>query len=164
MSKRVATIGVRSSCLASIFVVFAWLIGMRLDRVKIVNGIVLEAYDGSVNIFTPNGMDMMRNYAMSGHPPPFPPAHSLCKFPGFTFWKWNASLRYLIAPGWSVRASLLYLVVPPVVLMIAFVRKGTQTPTQSQKCDVCEYDLTGNVSGVCPECGTRIKPARTLTH
>jgi hypothetical protein len=23
-------------------------------------------------------------------------------------------------------------------------------------CPICEYDLTGNVSGICPECGTRI--------
>lgn len=27
---------------------------------------------------------------------------------------------------------------------------------QSQKCRCCEYDLTGNSSGVCPECGTPI--------
>jgi hypothetical protein len=26
-------------------------------------------------------------------------------------------------------------------------------------CIVCEYDLTGNVSGVCPECGTAVRPA-----
>jgi len=23
-------------------------------------------------------------------------------------------------------------------------------------CAACDYDLTGNVSGVCPECGTRV--------
>ncbi len=26
-------------------------------------------------------------------------------------------------------------------------------------CRTCEYNLTGNVSGVCPECGTEIKPS-----
>ena len=25
-------------------------------------------------------------------------------------------------------------------------------------CKACEYDLTGNVSGVCPECGTAVSP------
>jgi hypothetical protein len=28
-------------------------------------------------------------------------------------------------------------------------------------CEHCGYDLTGNVSGVCPECGKSIHPART---
>ena len=27
-------------------------------------------------------------------------------------------------------------------------------------CNVCEYDLTGNVSGVCPECGTSLTPEK----
>ncbi len=27
------------------------------------------------------------------------------------------------------------------------------------KCRRCEYDLRGNVSGICPECGTPIKPS-----
>ena len=25
-------------------------------------------------------------------------------------------------------------------------------------CPHCRYDLTGNVSGVCPECGSEVKP------
>jgi len=25
-------------------------------------------------------------------------------------------------------------------------------------CPKCQYDLTGNESGVCPECGTEVKP------
>jgi hypothetical protein len=24
-------------------------------------------------------------------------------------------------------------------------------------CDICDYDLTGNTSGVCPECGTPVE-------
>ena len=30
-------------------------------------------------------------------------------------------------------------------------------------CQNCAYDLTGNISGVCPECGTRISTAETLS-
>jgi hypothetical protein len=26
------------------------------------------------------------------------------------------------------------------------------------RCPRCKYDLTGNVSGVCPECGTQVAP------
>ena len=34
-------------------------------------------------------------------------------------------------------------------------------PKRSENlCRVCDYDLTGNVSGVCPECGTPIDPER----
>ena len=31
---------------------------------------------------------------------------------------------------------------------------------QSESCQECGYNLTGNVSGVCPECGTAIPPGR----
>ena len=31
-------------------------------------------------------------------------------------------------------------------------------PAQRGICGKCGYDLTGNTSGVCPECGTRINP------
>ncbi len=30
---------------------------------------------------------------------------------------------------------------------------------RGNRCRVCRYDLTGNVSGVCPECGTEIRTA-----
>ena len=32
-----------------------------------------------------------------------------------------------------------------------------QLPTYPRCCAICEYDLTGNLSGVCPECGTKIE-------
>lgn len=32
-------------------------------------------------------------------------------------------------------------------------------PTQPGHCHKCGYDLTGNVSGVCPECGAELKQA-----
>ncbi len=28
---------------------------------------------------------------------------------------------------------------------------------QPGHCQMCGYDLTGNVSGVCPECGTKVE-------
>jgi hypothetical protein len=33
----------------------------------------------------------------------------------------------------------------------------TWRPDSHPHCPQCEYDLTGNVSGVCPECGERIR-------
>jgi predicted RNA-binding Zn-ribbon protein involved in translation (DUF1610 family) len=35
--------------------------------------------------------------------------------------------------------------------------------TDHDQCSECDYDLTGNLSGVCPECGTRIGRAATST-
>jgi hypothetical protein len=32
-------------------------------------------------------------------------------------------------------------------------------PTTPHRCISCSYDLTGNVSGVCPECGTTVAPS-----
>ena len=31
---------------------------------------------------------------------------------------------------------------------------------QAPQCHRCRYDLTGNISGVCPECGARIRIQR----
>ena len=32
-------------------------------------------------------------------------------------------------------------------------------PNLPPECPRCGYDLTGNISGICPECGTPIDPA-----
>lgn len=47
---------------------------------------------------------------------------------------------------------------PAIVLALLALRTIGRPPescTQTH-CDNCEYDLTGNVSGICPECGTPI--------
>ncbi|MCG8403569.1 MAG: hypothetical protein MI923_00080 [Phycisphaerales bacterium] len=47
----------------------------------------------------------------------------------------------------------------PLFLAVVFTRfltwrEGRRFPCHG--CQVCAYDLTGNMSGVCPECGTKI--------
>lgn len=47
------------------------------------------------------------------------------------------------------------------ILGVWFVFFGNQMPyleeaRSKSACAVCEYDLTGNTSGICPECGTTI--------
>ncbi|MCC7291691.1 MAG: hypothetical protein IT449_06490 [Phycisphaerales bacterium] len=44
----------------------------------------------------------------------------------------------------------------------AFVDKHAEKP-DFNRCADCEYDLTGNVSGRCPECGWRL-PLRYRAH
>jgi len=50
------------------------------------------------------------------------------------------------------------------VLMLLFVlrtrwRRWQDTPRDRMLCEKCKYNLTGNVSGVCPECGTKVDTA-----
>lgn len=40
-----------------------------------------------------------------------------------------------------------------IARLLALTPERTHDPT---KCKICKYDLTGNVSGICPECGTTI--------
>jgi len=42
-------------------------------------------------------------------------------------------------------------------------RKWKSRVTPNGACGKCGYDLTGNTSGVCPECGERIKTRETTS-
>ena len=60
--------------------------------------------------------------------------------------------RWVVVPHWLLVVVLL---VPPGWWAVARVR-GWRRRTAGL-CRRCGYDLTGNVSGVCPECGTPVK-------
>ena len=49
------------------------------------------------------------------------------------------------------------LVIGVVVGFAVWKRSLRLERSETGKCVVCEYDLTGNESGVCPECGTEIE-------
>lgn len=49
---------------------------------------------------------------------------------------------------------ILALLIAAVLLCVNFILAGGDIPPGF--CRVCRYDLTGNVSGRCPECGTTI--------
>ena len=53
--------------------------------------------------------------------------------------------------------TLLLLMLTPVALTAYFFWRINHKP--KGKCAECGYNLTGNVSGVCPECGTDIEAA-----
>ena len=57
----------------------------------------------------------------------------------------------LVVPCWCV-ATLF--AVPPAWWVVRRVR--SRRLIRSGRCPACFYDLTGNVSGVCPECGARL--------
>ena len=60
-----------------------------------------------------------------------------------------------IVPLWPISAALGFAAVAFWIL--------DQRPSQPGRCHKCGYDLTGNVSGRCPECGWRVKKAETST-
>ena len=60
-------------------------------------------------------------------------------------------LRYLVFPLWA--AALPPLVAPALWLRRAALRRRRARRAAAGRCARCGYDLTGNVSGVCPECG-----------
>ena len=73
--------------------------------------------------------------------------------PMVRFW-WIRILRP-IPSAWAVIVPLW---IPPVVLAIPTYilwRRDRRYPPGH--CQECGYNLTGNVSGVCPECGTKIE-------
>lgn len=49
-------------------------------------------------------------------------------------------------------------------LMLWAVARAWRLPTTPGKCPTCDYDLTGNTSGVCPECGTRCVFDQSIPH
>ena len=63
--------------------------------------------------------------------------------------------RYWAEKRWIVPTALL--IAPPVAVFVLGVRAGAAEAKRAgrlpRKCQKCGYDLNGNVSGVCPECG-----------
>ncbi|UCD74624.1 MAG: hypothetical protein JSV91_12650 [Phycisphaerales bacterium] len=72
-------------------------------------------------------------------------------------WWMGASLTnsWLPAPGdLGSDALVVFLPMPMAMGALLFVPPKRHIPGLS--CPMCDYDLTGNVSGVCPECGCKL--------
>lgn len=57
--------------------------------------------------------------------------------------------------------ALLSGLAPAIVFWRGPLRRWRHRHRREGYCEKCEYDLTGNLSGVCPECGTPIKPGES---
>lgn len=63
--------------------------------------------------------------------------------------------QWVDIPAWAFAVlMLLFALYPMVVLVHAVVREHWRA---KGFCVVCRYDLTGNVSGTCPECGAKVQ-------
>jgi hypothetical protein len=75
-------------------------------------------------------------------------------------WEWTViatqtvRAKVLVAevPIWAVSLCLFIL-----TLLLAW--RGRPLRRKSNTCAECGYNLTGNTTGICPECGTRAGPA-----
>jgi hypothetical protein len=61
--------------------------------------------------------------------------------------------RVFVVPGWSL---VLFFVGGVLVLFMSGNRNANARHKGVHPCMTCGYCLTGNVSGLCPECGTPI--------
>ncbi len=64
--------------------------------------------------------------------------------------------RYIELPLWF---PFVLFSAYPIVRFMRFLRGDVRT--EKGLCHECGYDLTGNVTGVCSECGTRIRRRRS---
>ena len=71
-------------------------------------------------------------------------------------WLWAVSAICAAFPQWQ-RTVWAVAIVPPAIIVIWRRAKYRRNVEGSKfQCNHCGYDLTGNVSGACPECGTPV--------
>jgi hypothetical protein len=109
-----------------------------------------------------------QGYVQLRRPAPSAQGFSVARYgPGWGYWLPRFSLTPYAAPRrWQCRC-LLPLWIPIVLLAlptISAARKRRALRAASVRddppCSHCGYSLTGNISGVCPECGTALPSLR----
>ncbi len=61
----------------------------------------------------------------------------------------------IVFPLWA--PTLLFAALPLCVFVGGAIRRCRAR--DGERCMSCDYNLTGNVSGICPECGTAVRGA-----
>lgn len=72
---------------------------------------------------------------------------------GFIRFTQFAPSREVIIPLWFFAAIFAIL---PAIWFAGFIIRRLRL--RQGRCLACGYDLTGNTSGICPECGTKTQP------
>lgn len=79
------------------------------------------------------------------------------ELPGLFLQYFNGQLGNTSGRWWTIDILFIW----PLLLTAALPARWVwvRMPSRAAKsglCRICRYDLTGNVSGVCPECGTSV--------
>lgn len=83
-------------------------------------------------------------------------ANGLLLIVGWRLEVWFAPWRHRFAEAWPIYGLTLVPalgVIAALVNLYAILRRRNEPPPGA--CRSCGYSMTGNVSGVCPECGTQ---------
>lgn len=87
---------------------------------------------------------------------------------GFCAWKESSGLDEILAPGLDEGYTCTFVTLPigfltallAFLILLAWIR--TRRKFTKDLCVSCGYDLKGNVSGICPECGTAARHQSAL--
>jgi len=74
-------------------------------------------------------------------------------FRGYKPWRCNGC-RTLLRLGREI--DLMHPIVAPFVMLVPFLRDLVIVECSPDYCAACHYNLIGNQSGICPECGTPV--------
>ncbi len=110
----------------------------------------IAAQVGSVGLDVSSGCIGIRLGDSYPYPPGFPPLPGFYRHPSFLL-NWNS---WGFGPRWV--ACPLYAVFAAVAIPTNLDWRFGPKPVKPGHCR-CGYDLTGNTSGVCPECGVEVQ-------
>lgn len=70
-------------------------------------------------------------------------------------WRYRTNMLSQVGTSEEYAIAIWLVMIPFVALLLWFVRLVLRLPSRvDERCVVCNYNLSDNVSGVCPECGT----------
>jgi predicted RNA-binding Zn-ribbon protein involved in translation (DUF1610 family) len=95
-----------------------------------------------------------------------PSVTSLATKLGFGFRHDNFTQGNNLSNAWYVSIPVWLITTTAAILPICFFRRrsAVRRTVAFKPCASCGYNLTGNTSGVCPECGTKIEPERRSSN
>ena len=128
------------------------------DGLQLTDRVSVDLVDGWIALFNQPMPFFDGTMSMSsGTTRPAWPKEVYLRFPGFHFRHFTWPGQFPGGTYWTLAISPGYVMLLSAILPVMWVnRRRLKRRNHNGLCEACGYDLTGNVSGVCPECGTVI--------
>jgi hypothetical protein len=126
--------------------------------IRVAGNVRVGASDGTIAIYNDSQPFFDGTVGMSGGPgwprPKCPRDVSL-RFPGFTFHHFTWPGEWPTGTYWTFAVALIYPLILTAIMPTLWLARYARTRRRRAAglCSGCGYSLTGNISGVCPECG-----------